>query len=325
MGKVQIFQLSPETKSLMHSYVIKTKNDKIIVIDGGIDGDGLEAAPYLPAAIRAIKGLSQDDPFEVEAWFLTHQHRDHFNELRKMLDAYNEDSNYIIKNIYVDFPEPVTEWGDPVKNATDLHLEFLGYLKNAINHYYEVTESDLTYDKINGAVVNAENIKNGLTIEIDGVSFDILQTWSKHDNVVNSNSMIIKLRYNEHSVLFLGDCYVDSAHRLLDTYGREALKSEYIQLAHHGQSGPDKAFYDAVDAKNSIRLWPTPDWVWTRVVDWLRTHETRMWLGLPEDAKDFVQTDRDFVQGLHKVNVSDPTLVSSWTSEVLKEQMVGEW
>ena len=37
---VVLYQLVPEKNSLMQSYVIKTANGKLIVIDGGIDGEG---------------------------------------------------------------------------------------------------------------------------------------------------------------------------------------------------------------------------------------------------------------------------------------------
>ncbi len=66
---VELYQLAPEDQSLLMSYVIRTPMDKIIVIDGGIAGYGKEAPPYMPAAIRAILGLGQNDYFEVEAWF----------------------------------------------------------------------------------------------------------------------------------------------------------------------------------------------------------------------------------------------------------------
>ena len=66
-GTVELYQLAPESQSLMECYVIKTPNDKLIVIDGGIDGAGRDFAPYLPAALRAIAGVGEGEYFEVEA------------------------------------------------------------------------------------------------------------------------------------------------------------------------------------------------------------------------------------------------------------------
>jgi hypothetical protein len=88
---VALYQLAPEKNSLMQSYVIKTANGKLIVIDGGIDGEGKDRDPYMPTALRAILGLDDDEYFEVEAWFLSHAHKDHMYELSKMLRDYSTD------------------------------------------------------------------------------------------------------------------------------------------------------------------------------------------------------------------------------------------
>ena len=102
---VALYQLAPERDSLLQSYVIKTENGKLIVIDGGIDGAGKDRAPYMPTALRSVLGLGQDEYFEVEAWFLSHAHKDHMYELSKMLNEYSAESNYKINNIYFDFHE----------------------------------------------------------------------------------------------------------------------------------------------------------------------------------------------------------------------------
>ena len=74
---VALYQLAPEKNSLLQSYVIKTENGKLIVIDGGVDGAGKDHPAYMPAALRAIAGVGEGDYFEVEAWFLSHAHKDH--------------------------------------------------------------------------------------------------------------------------------------------------------------------------------------------------------------------------------------------------------
>ena len=109
-GGVELYQLAPEPDSLMMSYVIVTPNRKVIVIDGGIDGRGMNEPPYLPSAIRAILGLEEGEYFEVEAWFLSHGHWDHFYELAKMLATYKESSNNRINNFYFDFPDYGVVW-----------------------------------------------------------------------------------------------------------------------------------------------------------------------------------------------------------------------
>ncbi|MBQ7445354.1 MAG: MBL fold metallo-hydrolase [Clostridia bacterium] len=352
-GKVEVYQLAPEKNSLMMSYVIKTKEGKIIVIDGGIDGEGLDASPYLPAAIRAILGLGQNDRFEIDAWFLTHHHKDHFWELAKMLKDYKESDNYVINNFYFAFPEIGVEWKSSAGDK-DHDLEHAKVLYAAFDHYYSVVpfkgiegadipESDWKkpegsenyyYNIINGCVINDENLakEGGLALEIDGLRFEILQKWEKKCQNVNSTSTVIKMSYGgAHGFLFLGDSYTDNATRLMKKYAEdpEVLSGcEYIQMGHHGQNGPDKKFYKTVQAENMIRLWPIPAWVWN--VDKsgpYNTYQTRKWVGLPEDYREFEaegldKTGRDFVTGLYTAFPADPTSVESWNEDVLNAQRV---
>ena len=346
---VELYQLAPESQSLMMSYVIKTPNDKIIVIDGGIDGYGKNNPPYLPAAIRAILGLGQNDYFEVEAWFLSHGHNDHMGEVAKMLEAYDANSNYRIKNFYFNFPDFGVEWKSSA-GAGDYSLEEVEMLKRGMDNYYSQcgfsgiygasipedqyvkpadAEYDYFYNLVNGAVVTTDNISAGLDLEFDGVNFRVLQTWAKYNQNVNSTSTVVRMTYGTHSVLFLGDSYTDNASRLLRTWSVEEIASEYVQMGHHGQHGPDKRFYTKIGAADSIRLWPTPKWVWEvyKATNNIATDETRGWLGLPEDYNEFAaqglgNTGRDFISGLAAAYPADPVDVASWNSEVLDAQRV---
>ncbi|MBP5208109.1 MAG: hypothetical protein J6330_06600 [Clostridia bacterium] len=346
LGTVELYQLVPETSSLMMSYVIVTPNRKIVVIDGGIDGTGLNAKTYLQSAIRAILGLEDGAYFEVEAWFLSHAHKDHYNELAKMLTQYTAESNYKINNFYFDFPKIGEEWKSAAGDS-DHDLEKLGDLKKGMDNYYSINGftgikgADIPEDKwtkpedaenyyyelINGAVINADAIEQGLTIDVDGVTFRILMTWCAESKYVNSTSVINRMEYGGHTVLFLGDCAADEWKRLLEKYDPEQMKSEYVQMGHHGQGGPDREFYDAIDAAHSKRLWPTPAWVWSDPNTY-RIGETREWMGLPVEAADFkreghLSDGNDFVAGCYKKYPSSAAYkVSKWTASILNAQRV---
>lgn len=345
-GKCELYQLAPENMSLMMSYVIITPNRKVVVIDGGIDGNGLEGRTYLPAAIRAILGLAEGDYFEVEAWFLTHVHRDHYYELAKLLKAYKAEDNYKINNFYFDYPEIGVEW-DSAAGSGDYDLPRLDTLKAGMDNYYSVNAfggvngadipeekfakpegaENYYYDLLNGAVINEENIKKGLTLNVDGVAFRVLLTWCKDSRYVNSTSVIMRMEYAGKSVLFLGDCASDESDRLLAEYPPEVMKSDYIQMGHHGQGGPDQKFYDAVDAAHSIRLWPTPNWVWNDAKTY-KIGETRSWVGLPVEATAFKKqgylgAGNDFIAGIGvKYPKGRVDRVSNWNETVLNSQRV---
>ena len=41
---------------------------------------------------------------------------------------------------------------------------------------------------------------------------------------------------------------------------KDKLDCDFCQMAHHGQQGVRRTFYEAV--KPTFTLWPTPDWLW---------------------------------------------------------------
>ena len=306
---VALYQLVPEKNSLMQSYVIKTANGKLIVIDGGIDGEGKDRAPYMPAALRAIAGVGEGEYFEVEAWFLSHAHKDHIYELSKMMRDYTADSNYKINNIYFDFPE----FGSAEYAGQNADME-ASQIKENINKYGEVIgatvkEGSTYYDDLNGAVINSEAVAKGLSFEIDGVKIEVLQTWDPADGTsnVNDTSIVLRFTIGEQTVLFLNDLGSIGGRRLLATYG-DKLKSDIVQMAHHGQAGVNKDVYDAIDA--DVHLWPTPIWVWNNANHTYQIDEVREWL---YGETFLTSSEYDIVSCLYKVYPgSGATQVRSW-------------
>lgn len=303
--QVELYQLAPEQSSLMESYVIKTANNKLIVIDGGIDG---ESRPYLPAALRAIVGVDEGEYFEVEAWFLSHNHNDHINELAKMLNNYNKDSNYKINNIYFDFPDYGTE-EYLVHNA---NMEEWSALKTGLDNYAKVNginiQGESYYDELNGAVINTKTVEEGLRIEVDGVQIDILQTWAPDDGEdVNSNSLVMKVWVEGQSILFLNDLGLKGEKRLLAGKYKDELKSDIVQMAHHGQNGISKAGYDIIDA--DVHLWCPPIWVWLDRTGTYPIAEVREWV----NGKEFRKADEyNIVSCMYDAYPTDPTSVEDW-------------
>ena len=306
---VVLYQLVPEKNSLMQSYVIKTQNGKLIVIDGGIDGEGRDRDPYMPAALRAIAGVNDDEYFEVEAWFLSHGHKDHMYELSKMLRDYSAESNYKINNIYFDFPE----FGSEEYPTANADMEF-SQIKENLNKYGEVIgatvkDGSTYYDDINGAVINSESVAKGLSFEIDGVKIDVLQTWDPADGFsnINDTSLVLRFHIGEQTVLFLNDLGVNGGRRLLATYG-DQLKSDMVQMAHHGQGGVAKNVYDAIDA--DVHLWPTPIWVWNNSNGIYQIDDVRQWLYGETFLTD---SEYDIVSCLYDKYPSSSTKMKFWT------------
>lgn len=301
---VALYQLAPEKNSLMQSYVIRTQNGKLIVIDGGIDGEGKDRAPYMPSAIRAILGLRDNEYFEVEAWFLSHAHKDHMYELSKMMRDYTADSNYKINNIYFDFPE----FGSAEYPGQNADIE-ISQIRENMNKYGEIIgKGSSYYDDINGSVINKESVAKGLSFEIDGVKIDVLQTWDAADGTsnINDTSLVLRAHIGEQTVLFLNDLGSIGGRRLLATYG-DQLKSDIVQMAHHGQAGVNKDVYDAIDA--DVHLWPTPIWVWQNANKTYQIDEVREWL---YGETFLTASEYDIVSCLYAKYPPRSTLVTAW-------------
>lgn len=378
--KVEIYQLAPNALELSHCYVIKTVNDKIIVMDGGLDNakGTYNGNSYLPEAIRAILGLGEDEHFTVDAWFLSHAHNDHIAELARILNGYEDgdgqvtyqhmtsepytgaadtfanavvdaDDNFTIKDFYFDFPE-ASELKDS-NGIKDISDGYLWDLEQGLNKYALanglIEEGDNYYDQINGAVVNADSIKAGLDIEIDGVRFEILQTWNEWDGNANDMSMVVRVWVDGQSVMFLGDVDNAASNRLLYNYGAGFLKSDVVQLAHHGQNGSEEIdpatgeliapLYTAIDA--DVRLWASHQEIWEKTKDDYTVDKTiyegknalvgsgtptawvRNFFGLGYDA--FTEsTATDLVACLSTHPADNGTTVASWTEEVLDSMKI---
>ncbi len=275
--EVRLYSLMPGADALMNSFVIRTAHGKFIVIDGGGDsGAHLDGKAYMPAALRAIAGVGQDGYVEVEAWLLSHAHKDHFYELSKTLDEYAYDENFVVKQFIFDFPDyESAEY--PSANSDSPWLEKLmaAMTKYAEARGIEVSEGSTYYDDLNGAFANATSIAEGCELEIDGVRIEFMQTWDKSDGTnINENTLVMRAWVEGQSILFLGDTYINKGNQLAQTYELD-IKSDIVQMSHHGQNGVSKLVYDKIDA--AVRIWPTPSWVWNDTVNH-NVDDARKWV-----------------------------------------------
>ena len=308
MKKVELYQLTPDKNVLMQCHLIKTPNNKIIVIDGGYFDE--QYCYYIHSAIRAILGLNQNDYFEVEAWILTHEHEDHYGELGLQLEKYSKTSNFKINNFYFDFADlDKKEYADG-EAMKPWHKRFIEALDNYAKINDIKIESNSFFDDLNGKYINKEKIANGLTLVVDGVEFEFLQTYDLEDEIINSSSLVFKMKINNEqgdlvqSAMFLGDTSVQSGKRLLNSVPNAKLKSDIVQMAHHGNWACEKEVYDVIEAK--VRLWPTPLWVWNCNNDRFDIDKVRSWFGTIGASKN------DIVSCLYNEYPTDRTSVESW-------------
>lgn len=185
-----------------------------------------------------IKYIKQNNN-RVDYWFLTHAHNDHTGAFTQIA---NNNSEIEIENIYVSLNDKTWyEENEPQR------AEFSSYLINTLN-------KESIKNKVKTPMINE-------IIDIDGIKTEILGVRNPEiiENSGNEQSMVIKFDTGNKTLLILGDTGEKSSKKLLENQ-KEKLKSDIVQMAHHGQAGATKELYEAVSPQ--ICLWPTPEWLW---------------------------------------------------------------
>lgn len=228
-GVGELWMLGSATGAQNLSIVIKSPNGKLIVIDGGWEAD----ADKLSSLILQQGG-------KVDAWLITHPHEDHVGALCAILN--DTGRKIIIDKIYCSLATP--DWYRQVSPTG------AGIADQLLNAFTKLPV---------GTVTN--NIGRGTEINIDDVNIRVLNNRGVYTyNGVNNSSLVYKIRVSGQSILILGDLAYDGGKDLIKSCTAAELKSDIVQMAHHGQQGVDQDTY-ALIAPTTC-LWPTPAWLW---------------------------------------------------------------
>ena len=218
-------------------YIILLEDGTFIVFDGGYKGND-------PAKLyETLKKLNPrtDGKIVISAWFLTHEHRDHFNVFRDFCKTYGQNGNKVqVKAAYVNFNDE-SMWGNMVNSA---------------NHFLS---DSTTYNTMSKAVGGMEiiTVRTGMEFYICNAKVEILYTEEDHFpnqlNDFNDTSTVSRVTLAGQTFLFLGDASYVSQDNMIEMYGKE-LKSDIVQLSHHGWDGNRLALYKLV--KPHAVFWP---------------------------------------------------------------------
>lgn len=257
------------------SFVIKTNSGKLIVIDGG-------QAKETENLLGVLAQLTPDGQIPVvSAWLLTHLHDDHYGVITNIINRYGEYSERIkIESFYCNL----------------LCDEFYSTLSA------EAGESCRWYKPVRDALLSCEEkigcklyaVECGDKIEVDDVSFMVIHVpemqYAKKMSI-NDSSVVYKMTAGcGQTVLFLGDAESVCSNDLLENHQNE-LKSDVVQVGHHGGGSVSPECYRAIDAK--YYLWQAGNKFWygekgeglgTHNIGLIRTRNLLRSMGVPEKA-----------------------------------------
>lgn len=254
LGGGSLLQVANRSFVQMMSYFIETPDGKTVVIDGGYN---------CPEDGEHLRDLIEKRGNKVDLWFITHAHDDHFGALLYLLEN-NDKLDFKIENMCFNFPE--AEWFKGVENEKvyELYFRFLSQL--------------------NRHGIECQKLCEGNVLECGGMTFEIINDCRNYNdyNNVNDTSTLILAHFPKRDVLFLGDLGEKGGKYFLDNFDVSKIRCDIVQMAHHGQRGVNKEFYERV--KPEICLYTAPDWLWENdngggkgSGPWL-TLQTREWM-----------------------------------------------
>ena len=216
------------------SYALRLSDGRFILVDGGLRCR--EDAEYLYEFLCDNKGECEIP--EIALWIFTHAHGDHL-----------ELPTYFIKN-----------YGGRVKIEGFAH-HFAD--TSTIPHVHDAEEGREMTEALFSAIeekfsqTKVYTLHTGWRLFYPGVEIEILST---PDNTftplyfsLNDMSVIMRFKFPSDSVLLLSDSTGHVLRQLSATYG-EYLKSDVLQVSHHGLLGGDLGLYKLIDP--DICLWP---------------------------------------------------------------------
>lgn len=173
----------------------------------------------------------------VHTWFLSHAHLDHVGALTEIL---NSPEGINIERIVFNFPP--AEWLikiDPI-------------FEKSVKAFFKAIKP---YENI------CVTAKKGMEFLIDGLEISVLSDPTDYAEFtsVNDSTVVYRFDFKPVTVLFLGDLSEKPGEKLADEFG-SSLKSDIVQMAHHGQNGVSKRVYEFVSP--DICLWTAPLWLW---------------------------------------------------------------
>lgn len=246
-----LMMLANSTARQLLSIVMQSTDGSLVVVDGGWPID----SHHLTQVIQRNGG-------HVSAWFITHPHSDHVGALIEILN--NPNSPITIDRIYYSLADQ--SWYDAVESSRS---ETVRDLREALAKH--------PAEKLHGDIYKGQEIQVG-DIHVTVMNNPYLLGTAP----VNNSSVAYKFLLDDTSILILGDLGPEGGQRLLSDLTPQELKSDVVQMSHHGQYGVGREVYAAIDPK--VCLWPTPLWLWNNDSgggidsgNWL-TLETHKWM-----------------------------------------------
>ena len=239
-------------------FIIRLPDGRFIVIDGGYGGED--------RIYNALRNLGEKK-IVVAAWFISHPHDDHYSPFIDFAKSHGKDSSVTVEQILFNFA------------SADKHsINGSAGEDNSGESVKLIYETARTYMPD----VPIREVHTGQLMHFGSASVEVLYTIEDllPKKLPNGNdaSLVIRLKVADQTAIFLNDTCYDSGPILNNLWG-DHLKSDIVQVAHHGMYPANKEIYESIKAetllipgtKSGVKSF-VADSRWTAVYDVIFTY-----------------------------------------------------
>ncbi len=213
------------------SYIIRLSDGRFILIDTQFDE--YEEADRLLETLREQNTVFEKPVFA--ACFFTHPHDDHISSFVRLMKEYSDE---------VVFGDIIYNWANP----------------ESMPYSVDTAYFDEAVKKLEGA--NIIKARSGQSFCYADAVFDVLfvpdDLYPERFADFNSSSLVMRMELAGRRFMWMGDTLYDSCGVITSRYSDESLKSEFLQVPHHGYYGGSVEMNKLIEPE--VLLWSVPDY-----------------------------------------------------------------
>ena len=215
-------------------YIVVLENGSFVIFDGG---DNRNTGTFVDLLYDKLKSLNKrpDGKIVIEAWFISHTHVDHYGTFANFCYKYGKEVTI----------------GQVLLNTTSKNYEYSSVSPDR----YIQNNMQLLLDSVPG--MEFVKVHSGMRFHYANAEFEILHTpedlYPQIPLYFNDTSIVWRMTLDGQTSIWLGDVAQRGSGVMCAKYG-EYLKSDIVQVSHHGYVGGTVELYALIDGK--VALWP---------------------------------------------------------------------
>lgn len=207
--------------------ILRLPDGRFIIHDGGYEGDD--------RVYVALRKLVPEGKIVIAAWFVSHPHIDHYGAFTDFLINHGADEDIVLERIMLNFTDP----------EKYIALEVYGDTVEDVNYIHRVIQENVPD-------VPVLKVHTGQIVDFGDATVEILYTIEDHMpeelRNINDSTMAMRVTMGGQSFMILADVGYYSG-PIMDAMWGDYLKSDILQVAHHGQWPSVESIYHKIAAE----------------------------------------------------------------------------